>query len=231
MAKALAIVSEGSKPLKNNLQERYARLRAAAQPRLIAFRKAGYIAKNDHVADANSFRLERKRGVRERIEYLTRQVEERIAEKRAAIEETLWAIHEANIQDFFTTEIDLNPTEASSNPAEIANNPNEQKVGVSPRVRVVPRPLTELAPETAKLIEEVRVDNRGRLIPRLYSKERANKELRNMLNISAKETPSDVQQLSDAELLQTLARQARELNIEINLSSYTFAQQPKEPDK
>ena len=58
MAKALARVSEGSKPLKNNSHERYARFRAAAQPRLIAFRKAGYIAKNDHVADANSFRLE-----------------------------------------------------------------------------------------------------------------------------------------------------------------------------
>src|SRR6516225_10525396 len=89
------MVSEGSKPLKNNLHERYARLRAAAQPRLIAFRKAGYIAKNDHV--------ERKRGVRERIEYLTRQVEERIAEKRAAIEETRWAIHEADLGDYFET--------------------------------------------------------------------------------------------------------------------------------
>jgi hypothetical protein len=59
--------NHGSKPLKNNLHERYARLRAAAMPRIVAFRKAGNTAKNDHVADANSFRLERKPGVRERL--------------------------------------------------------------------------------------------------------------------------------------------------------------------
>ena len=76
MAKALVIASDASKPLKNNLHERYARLRAAALPRIVAFRKAGNTAKNDHVADANSFRLERKPGVRERIEYLMRQVQE-----------------------------------------------------------------------------------------------------------------------------------------------------------
>jgi len=46
-----------------------------------------------------------------------------------------------------------------------------------------------------------------------------------MLNISAKETPRDVTQLSDAELLSTLAAQAKELGIEIDLN-YTFAQQP-----
>jgi hypothetical protein len=55
--------------------------------------------------------------------------------------------------------------------------------------------------------------------------------LRRMLNIGAKEREqTDVSQLSDAELIQTLAQQAKELGIEIDLS-YTFAQQPKEPDK
>jgi len=44
------------------------------------------------------------------------------------------------------------------------------------------------------------------------------------LNISAKETPSDVTQLSDAELIKTLAEQARELNVSIDLTRYTFAQ-------
>jgi hypothetical protein len=52
-------------------------------------------------------------------------------------------------------------------------------------VCVVPRPLTELDPETAKLIEDVTIDSRGRLIPKLYSKLQANKELRQMLNIGA----------------------------------------------
>jgi hypothetical protein len=48
----------------------YARLRANALPRIVAFRKAGNTAKNDHVADANSARLEKKPGVRERISIL-----------------------------------------------------------------------------------------------------------------------------------------------------------------
>jgi hypothetical protein len=75
----------------------------------------------------------------------------------------------------------------------------------------------------------VRVDNRGRLIPKLYSKHQANKELRAMLNISAKETPRDVSQLSDQELISTLAQQAKELGIEIDLS-YTF-HKPKKTDE
>src|SRR6516165_3917066 len=70
--------------------------------------------------------------------------------------------------------------------------------------RVRPKLLTDLPPNLAKLIEEVRVDNHGRLIPKLYSKERANKELRNMLNLNAKSDAADVTKLSDQELLQTL---------------------------
>ena len=139
------------------------------------------------------------------------------------------AIHEANIQDFFTTEDDLNATETSRNPPEIANNPDQQKVAFSPRARVVPRPLTELDPETAKLIEDVTVDSKGRLIPKLYSKLQANKELRAMLNISAKQSAPDVTQLSDAELIAQLAQQAKELGIEIDLN-YSFAQ-PKKTDE
>ena len=50
-----------------------------------------------------------------------------------------------------------------------------------------------------------------------------------MLNISAKETPCDVSQLSDAELISTLAQQAKELGISIDLN-YTF-HQPKKTDE
>ena len=50
----LAIPYDGSKPLKNNKHELYARFRAQALPRMVAFRKAGNIAKNDCNADANS---------------------------------------------------------------------------------------------------------------------------------------------------------------------------------
>ena len=96
--------------------------------------------------------------------------------------------------------------------------------------RVVPRLLTELDPETAKLIEDVTVDSRGRLVPKLYSKLQANEELRAMLNISARTEAPDVTKLSDAELIQQLADQVKELGIEIDLN-YSFAQPQKEPDK
>ena len=90
---------------------------------------------------------------------------------------------------------------------------------------VVPRPLTELDPETAKLVEDVTVDSKGRLIPKLYSKLAANKELRAMLNISARTERPDVTQLSDAELIAQLAQQAKEL-----IENYSFAQ-PKKTDE
>jgi hypothetical protein len=125
---------------------------------------------------------------KDRIAYLIRQEEDLIEEKRRRIEELLWGIHEANIQDFFTTEDQIKPTETTSNPAEIANNPDQQKVAVSPRVGVVPRLLTKLDPETAKLIEYVTIDSKGRAIPKLYSKLQANKELRAMLNIGTKQS-------------------------------------------
>jgi hypothetical protein len=75
--------------------------------------------------------------------------------------------------------------------------------------RVRPKLLTELSPELAQLIEDVVVDSRGRLIPKLYSKLQVNKELRAMLNISAKETLRGVTQRSDAELIAQLADQAK----------------------
>jgi hypothetical protein len=154
MAKALAITSDGSKPLKNNLHERYARLRAAALPRIVAFRKAGNTAKNDHVADANSFRLEKKPGVRERIEFFARQAQERIAEKRAALEEQLWSVMEADIGDCFET-------------YEAANVGEEGKLETDGDGKMLtvkkqrPKLLSDLPPDLRKAIEHVHVDARG----------------------------------------------------------------------
>src|SRR6516165_9527594 len=126
---ALAIPSPGSRPLKNTRQEKYCRLRASAQPRIPAYREAGWETSDDVDVYSNACRLERRAELRDRIAYLTRQAEELIAEKRQRIEEQLWAICGGNIQDLFTTEVDLNPTE-TNNPAEIANNSDQQKVGV-----------------------------------------------------------------------------------------------------
>ena|SRR5215467_2996991 len=127
MAKADVVIaaSPGSRAA---IYERYCRLRASAQPRIPAYREVGWETSDVDDAYSNACRLERRSEIRDRIAYLTRQAEELIAEKRQRIEERLWAIHEANIQDFFTTENDLDPTEASSNPAEKTNNPDQQKV-------------------------------------------------------------------------------------------------------
>jgi hypothetical protein len=67
------------------------------------------------------------------------------------------------------------------------------------------------------------------LVPRFYSKLQASKELRAMLNIGRPERESDVTRLSDAELIQQLSDQAKQLGVEINLN-YDFAQPPKEPE-
>src|SRR5262249_42894420 len=92
----LAISSPGSRALKNAKNERYCRLRASAQPRINAYREAGWQTSDDDNAYSNACRLERRPELRDRIAYLTRQEEDLIVEKRRRIEEQLWAIHEGN---------------------------------------------------------------------------------------------------------------------------------------
>jgi len=214
-----------SKPLKNNLHERYARLRAAALPRIVAFRKAGNTAKNDHVADANSFRLERKPGVRERIEYLMRQAQERIAEKRVALEEQLWAVLEGDIGDFWEA-YDVAKTNEDGNLE--ADKQGKMLTVRKQRAKLI----NDLPPEFRKLIEDVSVDRNGNVIPKLYSKTQANRGLREMLNIGRTEDrlENDVSRLSDAELIQQLSDQANQLGVKIDLN-YSFLQQQKPDDE
>ena len=87
--------------------------------------------------------------------------------------------------------------------------------------------INDLPPEFRKLIEDVTVDRNGNVIPKLYSKAQANRDLREMLNIGGQkeQEADDVTKLSDAELIQQLADTAKELGIKIDLN-YSFAQQP-----
>jgi hypothetical protein len=73
----------------------------AAQPRIQAYRESGWRSKENDVAYNNSCRLERRPDIRDRIVYLTRQEEDQITEKRRRLEEQLWAMSTANVQDFF----------------------------------------------------------------------------------------------------------------------------------
>jgi hypothetical protein len=215
-------IPPGSRALKNSKQEKYCRLRAALQPRAQAYREAGWNDRSDAGAYSHACRLETRPGVRARIAFLSRQAEEMIAVKRERIEAQLWAIAEGNIADFFEP-YDTVKRDHTGQPEHTDGG------ALLTETRVRPKLLTDLPPDLAKLIEDVQVDNRGRLIPRLYSKERANKELRNMLNISARSEAPDVTKLSDAELIETLARQARELGVQIDLS-YDFTPPKKDPN-
>jgi hypothetical protein len=190
----------GSRPLSNTRHEHFCRLRSLLCPKGQALREAGMRAVKNHDAVSNATRLERRQDVRDRIAYLVRQEEEVLAEKRRRIEETLWAIHEADIGDFFE------PYDQIKTDKE-GNIETDEKGAVLLETRERPRLLTD----TAKLIEDITIDSKGRAIPKLYSKLQANKELRAMLNIRAKEAPRDITQLSDAELIQQLADQAKEL--------------------
>jgi hypothetical protein len=193
-----------------------------AWPKAQALREAGMRAVKNHDAVSNATRLERRQDVRDRIAFLVRQEEEVLAEKRKRIEETLWAIHEANIGDLWET---YEATKVGKDgKAEI------DEAGKMLTLRKQrPRLLSDLSPDLCKVIENVDIDAKGNVIPRLYSKLQANRELRQMLIIGGrKDRPeTDVSRLSDAELIQQLADQAKELGIEIDLN-YRFAQKSDE---
>src|SRR5215469_774519 len=150
----LAIASPGSRALKNAKYERYCRLRASAQPRIPAYREAGWETSDDENAYSNACRLERRPGVRERIEYLSHQALELIPEKRQRIEAQLWAIHEADIGNFFET-------------VEIAKSDKDGKLKTDEagRMQTVkkqrPRLLSDLPPELRNVIEDVSIDRNG----------------------------------------------------------------------
>jgi hypothetical protein len=117
-----------------------------------------------------------------------------VAAKRRRIEEQLWAIHEANIQDFF----EVYETAKTSRDGQLETDADDKMLTVR---KERPRLISELSPDIAKLIEDVTVDSKGRSIPKLYSKLQASKELRAML-IGRPEQATDVSRLSDAELIQ-----------------------------
>ena len=187
-----------------------------------AYREVGWRSKRDDVAYINACRLERRPEILDRIAYVTRQEEDLIVEKRRRIEEQLWAVLEANIKDYFETyDVAKTNKEGDVETDETGKMLTERKQ----RAKL----LSDLPDEIAKLIEGVTADSKGRLIPKLYSKLQASKELRAMLNIGKPADARDVSRLSDTELIEQLADQARQLGVNIDLN-YTFhKQEPARP--
>jgi hypothetical protein len=180
-------------------------------------------AVKNHDAVSNATRLERRQDVRDRIAFLVRQEEEILTEKRKRIEEMLWAIHEADIGDYFET-YEAVKRDHTGQPERTDEG------GLSTETRMRPKLLTDLSPEAAKLIEDISIDAKGRAVPKLYSKAWANAELRKMLNFTAKSEAPDVTKLSNEELIESLARQAKELGVSIDLS-YDFGPPKKTDDE
>jgi len=208
----------GSRPLKVAKYERFARYRAQALPRGDAYRKAN---DNKPITAGSAYqwawKIEKNRAIADRIAYLTRQAEERTIEKRQRIEEQLWAVHEADIGDYF---------ESYDAPAR----DHEGKIIEGEQIkRQRPKLLEDITPDRRKLIDELVPDGRGRFVPKLASKHQANKELRAFLNFGKSSDASDVSKLSDAELISQLAQQAKELGVDIKLD-YTF-HKPSDDDK
>jgi hypothetical protein len=69
----LAIASPASRALKNVKYEKYCRLRASLQPRVQAYREAGWETSDDDDAYSNACRIERRPRIKDRIEYLSKQ--------------------------------------------------------------------------------------------------------------------------------------------------------------
>ena len=211
-----AIASSASRALKNAKYEKYCRLRALAYSRTKAYRKVGWETSDDNDAYSNACRLERRPEILDRITYLTSQAEELIAEKRQRIEEQLWDVLDADIGDLFET-------------VEVAKSDKDGKAETDEAGKMLtvkkqrPRLLSDLPPDLRKAIERVQIDAKGNVVPQLYSKLQANDELRKMLGLDGRkeQEASDISKLSDAELIQQLADQAKELGIEIDLN-YSF---------
>ena len=125
----------------------------------------------------------------------------------------MWAVLEADIGDFFET---YEVGKADKEGAPETDGSGKMDTLKKQRTKL----LSNLPAEFRKLIEDVTIDRNGNVIPKLYSKSQANRDLREMLNIGGqKERPeTDVSRLSDAELIQQLADQAKELGIEIDLN-------------
>lgn len=149
-------------------------------------------------------------GLGERIEFISRQDEELIAEKRRRMEEHLWAVHQANLKDYFETYEAAKVDKGGSLESDAAG-----KMKTVHKQR--PRLLSDLSDsdEAAKLIDEVVLDRNGHYVPRLCSK-------RAMHNIGRiEDRPADVSRLSDAEPVAQLSEQAQQLGVKIDLS-YSF---------
>jgi len=129
----------------------------------------------------------------------------------------LWAVMEADIGAFWETY----EAAKTGKDGKLATDQDGKMLTVrKQRAKLI----NDLPPEARKLIEDVSVDRNGNVIPKLYSKAQASRDLRQMHNFGTQtdRPESEVSRLSDAELIAQLADLSKQLGVDIKLD-YSFA--------
>lgn len=207
----IALPQNPATPLRNDMHERYAFERALGAGQREAVRRAG-----GKPESGSGTKWEQLPEVQSRIRYLRQLDDEMVAEKRRRLEERLWAMHDIDPGLLYET-IEVDKTDKQGNPILGEDGEPLKKKVQRPRL------LSDIPEDVRKCIEAITFDEKGRLTLRTYSALAASKELRALLGIGApvRDGDSGYDRMSDAEIIQQLASQARELGIEIDLS-YRF---------
>jgi len=201
----------GSNPLRNVKHEAYCRERALQVEGAIAYRRAGFESIDHHAARGNAAKLERRADVQDRIAFLCRQDEEILREKRRRLESYLWLAHETNRADFYETVEEP----VTKNGVLVLDGEGKPEVRRWQRLKL----FSDLTPEQQALIEGVKYTEGGPALDTV-TRQWANQELRKFLGTdkAGRGDGDDLARLSDSDLLTELARQARDLGIDVQLT-------------
>lgn len=208
----------GSRPLRRPAHERFARARSMLLPLVEAYRQAGLGGENYVTDRGNGAKLDRRKDVRERVAYLTAQPEEVLKRKRERLEAFLWSAHETNYAEFFETiEVPIFEDEIGED-----GKPTGKMID-SGRTRRVDRMrhFADLSEDQQRMIESLKWTEKGSPILQVYSRMQANIELRKLLGLGATERdPADTEfsRMSDGELFATIAREAKELGVDVEFT-------------
>lgn len=201
---------DGSTPLERTAHERYARARADLKDRGEAYRIAFPQTTHNITVNSNAYKLERRLDIRTRIEWFTNQSKDRLLLKRDKLEEQLWEMSDYNIADLFESK------EETDRYGEI-------------RKKMVLRDIHTLPLNLQKAIQAITWDRGGNPSVKMHDKVQINVELRKMLGLDRPQPKEDVElrQMTNAQLVESLAKQANELGVKIDLN-YRFSDEAKD---
>lgn len=199
----------GSLPLRKPAHEHYAHERALNVAPLEAARRAGYAI----MTAGNAAKLDRNPKIRDRIGWLRGQDVEITREKVRRIEASLWAQHDALMEDYWDV-VDKKKLDKEGNPI-LDQDGNVVTIRYQ-RGRLI----SEIPRERQCAIENYTVTEDGRLIPKLVSKLAVSAALCKFLGVGAvtREEGDQYSRLADVELIATLKQEAAELGIDVDLT-------------